>query len=411
VAAMSGNAQRPIRFSESTRRITANLLMVATVNGAAGAPLVGALREQAQEAFGLSRRAVGAGVAALGLAAGVGGLILISCLPRAKRLQLFRAGLLVALAGFGSYCFLPPPGPGAIAVLCAGWFVLTFGRGLTVVSNAVFTDLWHHSPHTGVILLHATNSLGKLLAPALALLLTAAVTRNAVVYTVILAVLALDALSWPRPAVAGLARAEQEQTAARPRGRSVLRRPLFWLICVEFFFIAGSEAGVASILPSYVENHRPGAAGLSPRAFSEVVLAVMVLGIVAGRFAGVLASRRLGERAIIAGCLLCTLAVIPAVASARPGVYLPCFFVLGVAFSATWPANFALAARSFPHDKTILSMGASLGTLAGVNGFVLLASLIGNRPEHLPLAVLVSAGSMAVFAATFLARAAFARQE
>ena len=387
-----------------TRRITLNLLMVSLVNGAAGAPLVGALREQAQETLGLSRWAVGAGVASIGLAAGAAGLILISRLPGVSRLAFIRIGLILALAGFAGVALAPEATGPAIGVLIAAWFVLTLGRGLAAISNAVFTDLWQHAPHTGVILLHATNALGKLIVPLLALALTAVLARNALVYAAVLALLVLDAWTWPREAVQGLVQTEHRQRSGAVGARSVLRRPIFWLICAEFFIIAGSEAGVVSILPSFVENHRPPPPGLSPRAWSEVVLAVMMLGIVFGRFGGVFASRRWGERTIISACLLCLLAVVPAVASASPEVYLPSFFLLGVAFSATWPANFALAARHFPHDKTLLSMGAVLGTLAGVNGFVLLASLIGNRPEHLPLAVLLSAGSLLVFAAAFVAR-------
>lgn len=386
------------------RRITFNLLLMALINGAAGAPLIGALREQVQETFALSRWAVGAGVAVIGVAAGAAGLILTSRLPRVGRLQFIRVGLVLALAGFGSFMFVRGDAACAVAILIVGWFVLNLGRALAAISNAVFTDLWHHAPHTGVILLHAINSIGKLIAPVLALALTAALAPNAMVYTAILALLTLDAWTWPRPGVQRLMRTEQRQRSAGAGARSALRRPLFWLICVEFFVIAGSEAGVASILPSFIEKHRPPLAGLTARGWSEVVLAVMMLGIVAGRFAGFFASRRLGERAIICTCLLCILAVVPAVASADPAVYLPCFFVLGIAFSATWPANFALAAKHFPHDKTVLTMGAVLGTLAGVNGFVLLASLIGNKPEHLPWAVVVSAASMALFAARLVFR-------
>ncbi len=400
---MSTQAQLPEPLSAPTGRITFNLLIVSMVNGAAGAPLVGALREQAQEAFGLSRWSLGAGAAAIGLAAGAAGLALASRLPHVTRLGFIRAGLLLALAGFGSFLFAPAESSLAVIILTAGWFILTLGRGLAAISNAVFTDLWQHAPHTGVMLLHATNSLGKLVAPLLALLLTAAVRPNAAVYTAVLALLCLDAWTWPAGALRRIARAEglQRRSAA---GASLLRRPAFWLICLEFFVIAGSEAGVASILPSFIETHRSPLGGLSARGWSEVVLSVMLLGIVAGRFAGFFASRVLGERAIISACLLCLLAAAPAVLSREAAVYLPCFFVLGIVFSATWPTNFALAARRFPHDKTVLSMGAVLGTLAGVNGFVLLASLIGNDPARLPLAVAVSAGSMVLFAARFYLR-------
>ena len=385
-----------------TWRITGNLLMVALVAGTAGAPIVGALRESVQESYGIPFWAIGAGVAALGALAGVVGLAVTWRLPGVGRMTFIRTGMIVFMSGFLTFYLLPEsPGPLALAMLAAGWFVLTFGRCLAAISNAVFTDLWSHRPHTGVILLHAVNSIGKLLAPLAALVLLA-LRPNALLYSGILAVLVLDALTWPRASVAALNVTARDRPVGEAAG-AIIRRPLFWLMCAEFLLIGGSEAGVASILPSFIERHRLPAAGLSPRRWSEVVLVAMHLGIVAGRFGGVLVSRRLGERPIIMACLLCGLAVVPAVASASPAVYLPCFFVLGLAFSATWPAHFALMARRFPHDKTVLSMGAAMGTLAGVNGFVLLSSLIGNDPGRLPWAIVISTAGMGVFAVSFFA--------
>lgn len=157
------------------------------------------------------------------------------------------------------------------------------------------------------------------------------------------------------------------------------------------------------MLPSFIEKHRRGLWGLSARGFSQVVLVVMLLGLVAGRFVALAASRRAGERSIIKVCLLCSAAAVPAVLHPAPAVFLPCFFILGIAFSATWPAFFAVAARQFPNDKTILSVGATVCTIAGINGFMLTASFIGNNPANLPWAVLASAGSIAVFAVCFFA--------
>ncbi len=385
----------------STRRITGTVLAVAFVAGAGGAPLVGALREGVQEQFGLPFWAPGAGVAVLGLTGGILGLILTRRLPTLSRTGLFRAGLVLSFLAFGLYCFIAGSGWWAIAALAAGWFIMSLGRSFSGAANAIFADLWHHSPRTGVILLHATNALGKIIAPVMALVVGVSLGSNARVYAVIWLVLTVAALTWPSKAVFHMNRTERRQHAAARAGASAIRSPLFWLVCLQFAFIAGSEAGVVSTLPSFIEKHRQGIWGLSARVFSQVVLVVMLSGLLSGRFVALVMSRRTGERGIIKVCLLCTVAVVPAVLHQSPAVFLPCFFVLGIAFSATWPAFFALAAGRFENDKTVLSVAATVCTLGGVNGFMLTASLIGNNPANLPWAVLISAGSMTVFAVSF----------
>jgi len=385
--------------------ITLNLLTISFVSGAAGAPIVGALREGVQDAYGLPFWAVGVGVAAMGAAAGAAGLAVTSLLRRVGRLQFIRAGLTAFLAGF-AVLWLVPAGASSAAMwmLAAGWFLATFGRGLTLVSNAVFTDLWAHRPHTGVILLHAVNAGGKVAAPAVALALlvgagTRALQPNAAVYSAVLAVLLVGAVAWPRSGVAALN--VPADRGPRP-GPSVLRQGLFWVICVEFLFISGSEAGVASTLASFVEKQRMPVWGMSARGWSQVVLAAMQVGVLSGRVIGVRVSGRFGEKPIIVGCLLCALAAVPTALAASPLVYAPAALVLGMAFSAVWPAHFSLAARHLPHDKTALSMGAGLGTLVGVNGFVLLASVVGNNPAHLAWALMASAAGLGPYALSLL---------
>ncbi|MCK4624793.1 MAG: hypothetical protein KAV00_05745 [Phycisphaerae bacterium] len=68
-----------------------------------------------------------------------------------------------------------------------------------------------------------------------------------------------------------------------------------------------------------------------------------------------------------------------------------------------WSAYFALVVKRFPNDKTVLSIGATVCSLAGINGYILTGSLIGNNPAYLPAAVLASAGSIALFAVCFFA--------
>jgi len=104
--------------------------------------------------------------------------------------------------------------------------------------------------------------------------------------------------TWPRKALEHLHEVERLQHIESRKTRSVLRTPLFWMVSIQFAFIAGSEAGVTSTLPAFIEQHREPLLGLSARDWSQVVLVTMLLGIVAGRFAAFWLSHRINERGI-----------------------------------------------------------------------------------------------------------------
>ena len=394
--------QTDLDNSVSTRWITITVLAVALASGAGGAPLVGALRQSVQEQFGLSFWSAGAGVGIIGLAGGILGLILTRCIGGVGRGWLFRIGIVLSFLAFLLYYFIDAHSRYAVLALAGGWLIMSLGRNLSGISNAIFADLWHRAPQAGLILLHATNSIGKVVAPLLALIVGVSLTSNAAVYGIIWLILALSVFTWPRKALEHLHEVEHLQHIESRKTRSVLRTPLFWMVSIQFALIAGSEAGVTSTLPAFIEQHREPLLGLSARDWSQVVLVTMLLGIVAGRFAAFWLSQRIDERGIIKICLACMAAVIPSVWLRWSVIYLPCFFILGITFSATWPAFFALASRFYSNDKTILSVAAGVCTIGGVNGFILLSSFVGNNPDNLPWAVIISVAGMAIFAICLL---------
>ena len=374
-----------------------------------GAPLIGPVREALQDEVGISRLTLGLWLFLLSLIGSLAGMAIGLSLSNATRVSLFRAGA-VALA-FGCLLIaLAEPGPGwGLAMLGAAWLAINLALSLTSTGNGIFMDLWPRTPHTGVILLHAVNSLGKLAAPLLVLALGTQVQANGLVYFTVFTILAIMAFSWPRRAVAHLNVLERRQ--ADPQQARLPRRPLLWLCAIQFAFIAGSEAGATSILGSMImvrgEEHVPAwaaAHGVGIGQWQALAVAVLLAGIVLGRVIFVtLSFKWLSARQTTVACLACGAAALPAALSDEPAVYMPALLLTGGCFSATWPAFFGLAAKNFPAQKTFLSLASAVCTKVGVSAGILLASAIGNADHLLPAAFLVSTATMGLFALFLLA--------
>lgn len=378
-------------------RIQANLLLTSMIGGAMGAPLIASIRETLQTQAGISRAQLGLWVFVLGTAGSAVALVLSVLQRRARRTTLFRAGLAVKAAAFVLLVVFEPAPGWVMAVIALAWLLISAATTLTATGNGMFADIWEHRPHTGVILMHAVNAFGKLLAPLIVLALGTYLRVNAMVYAAVLLAILIDAFAWPRASVMQLNEAEQRQA-----GASTVRVPrqlVVWLCAAQFAFIAGSEAGATAILGSLVLLRRPvPVEWIAPASWPAVVIACLLLGIVLGRVILTAASRRVEERAIITLCLICGLFSIPAALAPLAGVYLPALLLTGLCFSATWPAFFGLAARTFPGYRTFLSTAGSFANAVGISGCIYFASAIGNQPERLPLAFIASTAVMGVFA-------------
>ena len=377
--------------------------------GAMGAPLIGPVREALQSDVGISRLTLGVWLFLLTVVGSLAGMAIGLAVQNATRVGLFRAGA-VSLA-FGCLLIaMAPPTPGwGLVMLGAAWLTINLALSLANTGNGIFVDLWPRTPHTGVILLHAVNALGKLAAPLLVLVLGTQVQTNGVVYFALFTVLAVLAFTWPRRAVADLTAMEKAQAeAGAPR---LPRKPLLWLCVIQFAFISGSEAGATSILGSMIfvrgSEHVPAWAaawGMDITNWQAAAVAMLLLGIVLGRLVFVtLSFKWLTARQTTVACLACGVAVVPATWVHEPLVYMPALLITGGCFSATWPAFFGLAAKNFPTDKTFLSLASAVCTKVGVSGGILLGSAIGNDDAWLPMAFFVSTASMGLFAIFLLA--------
>jgi fucose permease len=308
---------------------------------------------------------------------------------RTVRATFVRGGAFCLFAG----CLvltLVRPGPGWPLLAAAfAWFLLRVGHPMAGASNGIFADLWESSPHTGLISLHAVNSLGKLAAPVAVALLGAAIGPTAVAFTVLFGALAVESLFWPRASLDHLREVELgRETEQRIR---LPRDPLVWACAIQFVFITGAEAGATSILGSLVSSLRPSPAGwVGTDRWASVALIVMISGIFAGRVVFALLSVRLREQAIVAVCACCSAFCVPAAFVGRAGAYVPALFLSGVGFSALWPAFFGLAARAYPAERTFLSLGAMFFSGIGMWGAVYMASAIGNADRYLPYAFVAS---------------------
>jgi len=378
-------------------RIRVTLLSLLLMGGTMGAPLIGPLREHLQAVLGVSRAELGLGVFAAGLLAGTVNLLATLGLKgRVPRTTFVRIGTVLTLGGMTMLALVEPrPGRGVV-LIGLGWFMVMLGSILFAVAGAIVMDIWHHAPQRGVILLHGTNAIGKVLAPLLVIALGQGLNSNAAIYSVVLAVLVVDMWTWPRASVRDLVRTERGQIASRDHPSALWRRGLFWVAAAQFAFISGSEAGVVSILGSFAERLRPSPiAALDASRWAAAVLVIMQLGILAGRFFFFFLSCRLREQTIVLSCVLCAVFAIPGVLATAPAVYLPCLFMLGVTFSATYPAYFTIAAKTFIADRTVFSVAAAWFARMGISACILLSSVIGNQDRFLSLAVVVSTALIA----------------
>lgn len=379
------------------RGIQINVLTVMLVSGAMGAPLLSPIRETLQADAGISRAALGLWMFVLGAIGSGLGLVGGILARRTPRTTLVRLGSFTLAISCWLLALCEPDGPWTLMGLGAAWLLISASRPLVATSNGIFADMWEHRPHTGVILLHAVNAGGKVVAPLVVLVIGANLTGAGLLFALLTTLLALHALAWARPAVAQLVAGEERQLDhAAPH---LPREPAIWTIAFMFFLIAGSEAGLTAILGSLIETSRPAPLeSLTSARWAAVCTMVLLLGILLGRIVLTQLSGRLGERTIIGLCLLCGVFTFPAALARHWTLYLPSLLMTGVMFSATWPAFYALAARTYPAAKTFLALGAAFFTLLGTSACIYFSSAVGNVEARLPLAVILSAAVMLPFA-------------
>ncbi len=373
------------------------VLLAAMGAGAINAPIIGVVRQSIEDRAGISPATLGFWVFVIGLVGGVAGLAMAVTLRGMHRTTIFRIGIVMPVAGCLLLAF-SDAGPGwALLPIAIAWAIISFGLPLQNTANGMYVDLWPATPHTGVIILHTINAVGKLMAPLLVLVLGDRIGINGIVYAALFGALMLISWCWPRRSVQHLK--DVEAMHGPPGAVRLPRELLVWLCGAQFMFIAGSEAGATVVLKSYMQWRGSPIDGMADDTWGEWMVGTMLFGIVLGRVIfSVLSIRHLSARQTITACMVCGLGSLLAVFVADPWVYVAGLLLTGVCFSATWPAFFALAARAYPGHKTFLSLASALFSVIGITACMGLASWIGNRQATLPHAFMSSVAVMAIFA-------------
>lgn len=370
------------------------MLSLSALGGMISTGLLGPFRMSFAQEYRLTQGQLGHGIAVIAIIFGTLGTwlgpVLADRIGRYALLK-FSVGLMtVGLAG----CFFWSN----LYVLMAFWGLFTLGAFLSIMVNAVATDLWHERPRRGVILLQSMNSLGKIVGPSAAAFLIVLMAAAAwhpwqafflfagiaslAVFTFLLFI-PQDKVYQPREQ-----HSYEEGQASQPLG--------MWMSAMLLGMIAGSENALATIAPAFYSRVRH----LPPQRAAEL-LTMHVIALTAGRFTFGFFGQRLGPRTIAALGLLPTLLIIPAICSGSRMVYSMSFILLGLCFSAAWPLIFSHMAGSFAANRSRMTMAVGLMNAIGIAlGLFVTSEVFDRRPNT---AMLYGPALLAVCVVGFIA--------
>lgn len=279
------------------------------------------------------------------------------------------------------------------AFTSAGWaawllaLVFWSSMNMACVANAISTQFFKDSQKRGVNLLHATNSVGKLVGPLVAILFAAAWRWGFFatgMYS--FAILALALVAFRGPARSTPSEALHDEP--------VLHRPLFWIAVSGLGLLVAAEGSVTAWLPTFLTHVRH-----FSQNTARILQAFFLAGLVAGRFGAVFLDRRFSHRQIIWTCIVCTIFLFPAMMF-NNAVVVGAFLLLhGITFSAAFPTHFSYIIRFFPGHASALSGGMAVTRGIGFAIAMVVSGWISNVSPT--AAVLVGAVMMACYAALF----------
>jgi predicted MFS family arabinose efflux permease len=361
-------APRPARANRVRGVVMAWFLL----GGILGSGLVGPNRPSIEREYGIAHLHFGLALAAMQIVSSAAVLLASPRLARWNPCLLVLGGLVLWTLGFFTVAFTS----GGFAIL-AGWSGVVMGVVLGSVLNNVGMALWPADLRRGINLIHTSNGLGKVIGPALAAACLPLHWRWSFGVAGLLSLAIGAAFFVERRSLTSLA----APAARRPAGgRTVLRRPFFWLCVLPFGMIAGGEAAFSSLLPAYLQEVRH----LTP-ALAAILLSVHLSGLVAGRFSSAHLSGRFTPNATIGGCLAAGLAIVPFLAVSGWAASVASLFVLGFLFSSTWPTFYAQVSMALRDHPEMLAYGSTLGSYLGIALAVLASSMIADRNLTLSL--------------------------
>lgn len=238
----------------------------------------------------------------------------------------------------------------------------------------------------GVNLLHGVNAVGKLSGPILAtLFLYGAWRYSFLTVAVLVMLLAIPVL---------MAGGNGHESIGRRRKEDGSPGYRFWVLVSGFALIAGSELCVVLWMPTYSQEIRNFSASQS-----NMLLAIFLLGLVAGRFAASALSPRISSIQAIGICGSTVLFAAPVLYFSTFALVSVFLLLFGLAYSATWPSYFAHLSRLYPNHLGALTGGAVFWNHAGFAG----AACVSGRLAELHLAYPIAFGAivMGAFALVF----------
>ena len=174
------------------------------------------------------------------------------------------------------------------------------------------------------------------------------------------------------------------QGEVRLRARTLMLRPIFWLLAVAMILAAATEMGPANWLPSFVQGlASPGdpAAGSNLLAGAGLVLFGSLMA--AGRFMASAMETRIGVRRLLAGAAAACMVCLAAVALPFGTVYrVVCLGIVGFSVACLWPTLLAVAGDRFPQAGasmfSVLSAVGAIGCAAAPLALGCMGSLFGS---------------------------------
>lgn len=350
------------------RRLVGLLIMSwMFMSGVIGTGLVGPNRSSVEQEFSLSHGQFGLAVAAIQITASFLALCVGPLLKRWSSYRVLMLGLAIQALGFAEIFLFHP-----VAGLVLGWALVNFGTVLGAVTNNISMHLFPSNPRKGVTLLHALNGTGKIAGPLLVAGCLVLGWRTSFLAVGLLTGLVLAAFFLARRKKGVIP--EQPVRDAASRRAEVWGSPFYWLSVLPFGMIAGGEAAFVTLMPVWFEKGQ----GYTPQAAS-LLLTIHLAGLASGRFLTGAFHERIGNNAIITGCLAAGLCVFPALLSGQLWVVYPALYLMGFMFSSTWPTVYAQVARFHSGHRDMLAYGSSVSNVVGISSCVLLSSLIADH--------------------------------
>jgi len=368
------------------------VLCLGGLSGMMATGLLGPFRSGFAEHYDITQGQLGAGIAVIGIVLGMVGIWqgprLADRIGRYRLLKCSVGMMVIGLTGCGLWTDL--------RVLAAFWALFMLGAYLSIITNAVATDLWRDEPRRGVLLLHSTLSVGKIIGPSIATLCMVVLAglpwRGFFFFGAASSLTILVFLSFVRQ---GKVYHPKEEHAWR---EDPVDRPLaLWLSAALLGLMAGSETALASIAPLFFKEQH----GLSGE-FAAELLTFHFIALTAGRFAFGIFGGKLSSKVIVALAVAPAALIVPAAYSSSRATSIVCFVIVGLCFAATWPALFAHVAGVFSRNRSRLTLAVGLMNASGIAAGTAATSWMfeSNRPIAMllgPVLLVLSAGTFILF--------------